>query len=165
MVQKLFAVILALLSSLAVAGTHYEANYCEIFIDRLGASGSGGYEGKEIHVLLKLYPSRLDSSVKRVGSSSPDSEINQISDDYYDVLLNGSASQGLAFFVETQKGTYYWVNQNHESGNNFVFDERLFDSIREQGRLEQVNGSLTWFLRPADFGDDSFGLYNPGGCR
>ena len=151
MIKKISVLLFLTLTTFGFAGQHYEANHCEIFIDQIGTSGNGGREGTEFSVMLKIIPSRLDGPVKRVGTSSPDSEINTINNNYFQVGLYAGATQELSFFVETTNGTYYWANRNFESGNNFVFNQRLFDSIQAQGHLVQVNGRPTKFIRPADY--------------
>jgi hypothetical protein len=150
----LMTLVLSLFSLHSIAA-HYEANNCEIFIDKIKTnSGSHGYHGLTFY--LKTLNSHLDSEIEEVGfrSKTVDNSSNESRDwnnkilipfynakDYWTFNLNISHDWGYlthegSFYVKTKNGTYYWAKPTRapEQTENFMFDSNTYYNILREMR-------------------------------
>lgn len=144
-------------SDLAAHGDHYDANHCELFIDK-AVNYSTSHAYKSMFFYLKTLNNRLDGKPQRVGfryiasdksgycERNPESgnckhlgEWRELeaqpfySDDYYSFSLfigsdyNPSLRYKGAFFVITDKGTTYWMKNGEDQ--DFIIDYNTFHSL------------------------------------
>ena len=135
----------------ASKNTHYDAKHCEVFVDKVIGWGVDPVRPYGITFYLKTLNERLDGKIKEVGLRSRCIGVcqnhdwtNKISspfidsNDYWKLSVplgfkNLHSSQQKyegAFFVLTEKGTYYWLKLRLAKGDSsFLIDLRLYDSI------------------------------------
>lgn len=144
------------LSSASFAGTHVNANNCEIFIDRIMVSTSS-QGSATILPYIKILPFRLNGQVEEVGfrntsetfsyqnhSSSTRPWSNALffntssSRDYWAPSWSYMVSSEYgrttftgSFYVRTSSGTTYWAKNAH--GGDFVFDINAFNILSNFG--------------------------------
>lgn len=175
---NLFTVVMSLGAS---AAEHFDANHCEIFIDKLVVSRSS-HGSAVVTPYIKILPERLDGEVQEVRfystsktfgqnggrdyaqsewKSTPMLSVSPVNN-YFTIewgLMVGSDFgttnyEGL-FYVKTTKGTTYWVKSSNQG--NFIFDPDVFS-----GLWSQTSG---WaYARPLSTQKDSMRFYNPQNC-
>ena len=159
------------------SAANYAADNCEIFIDKIvpvftfhQLSPYGSYSSLALRVYLKILPERLDApiaSVRFYGYDHYDARstygemdlhfapaaANAFvgAADYYqfdDVAPLGAWRAG-AFYVETTRGTRYWLNSADHAFANFVFDTVLLTTIEEKvGWFGQRTDPPDGYIRP-----------------
>lgn len=180
--------------ALSAFAADYNANHCEIFVDKVAAwSSTYGYTG--VTFKIKTLNARLDGAIKMVGYRSilrstpkivnfcinhPPANGNSnncdsigkwvdrqafayFGSDYFKIDLELSHDYTFehvyegAFFVETVKGTRYWLHP--AQGVNFFVDENLRSSLL-------MRGSGGHFKQGKDLNTaDVFEYVNPLRCR
>lgn len=172
--------------------TDYYAKHCEIFVDRIGISGFGSYGSHSMVYSVKILPERLDGRVKNVGirvkkygtlmgepyegdwEETPGRLIG--GGDYYQFYFSPgihgtSLTYEGAFFVETDKGTRFWLNPAWENvitkdGNFILTGTSAIDAARDACRAQ--GGSFSTCFT-AEAHTRTYGqvasVLNPGGCK
>ena len=164
-------------------GDHYNANHCEIFVDKiLGTSGSHYSSG--VAIFLKVIPSRLDSPIKEVGFHSirtgrdMSGELKEAwqdrilgshvnSSDYFyfsSPLMHDFgiyAFEGV-FYVRTTSGTTYWLKPRNGS-QNFKIDSSLGAQVihAQGGRSSYMTDAPQYGIQTQG---TAFSFLNPDGC-
>lgn len=143
------------LATSATLKNSYDANHCEIFVDKV-VPHSTTHSMNEYIFYVKVLPSRLDSPIKEVGfhtrkdGSAQNGPLNQEwtdykltphfgASDYFYLYLPVSSDHGTAsyqgvFYVRTLNNTTYWLNS---AGQNFTFNARTFDNLVRLGGRPQ----------------------------
>jgi hypothetical protein len=160
--------LLTALTTPAFAEGHYEANHCELFIDRLSL-WYGSHAIKTLVINLKNANPRLDGEIVEVGFRSPtysgewkNQHAQRISNDYFrfEITLGGgdygqySTTIG-SFYLRTSKNTYYWLHPDHNTRSDFIFDKSTYDDLI----LEGMNGHTP------DTREGRLVHFNPDRCR
>lgn len=166
--MKLITLLLAgalLLVTQAFAYQDLPAKYCELFIDKVTVN-PGKFDSRIVTIYLKTLNERLDGKIQEVGfrhmvhvsnqrghySSRSWSNMKAVpfmnARNYFEISLPVSHGFGNSlytgsFYVLTDKGTTYWVNQRDEG--NFNFNE---------GTYKWIEGSLRIKME----------YFNPTGC-
>ncbi len=192
--RTLFTFFYSLTIATSVFAADYDANNCEVFVDKVAAwGGSHGYRG--LTFKIKTLNNRLDGAIKSVGfrsfvhsnpsvvdfcSKHPASNGNSngcvsvgkwinrpafeyFGSDYYKIDLELKHDYNFehvyegVIYVETVKGTRYWLKTAH--GGNFFVDENMrSDLIRR--------GSGGYYRQGKDMSTaDNFEYLNPSRCR
>lgn len=143
---------------------HVVAKHCEVFIDKVTYTKYGMnflYAFLKVHLDRLDAPIKRIGFMgkKRFETTAPgtgevttyESDWSKVveasshlgSDHYFWVSFHVSGArygfqmkgvyQG-AFFVETQKGTYYWVNESLQSERNFTINQPMFKLLEEKLR-------------------------------
>lgn len=172
----------------ALAGEHYPASNCEIFVDRVGLSTSS-HGSITAHFFVKTLNDRLDSPIAEVGVRTQvttrtmrDTFVGDWGDlravsffgapDYFQITQNLSSEYSSnrmqsAFYVRTTKGTTYWVKpnnpHNYNNGGNFGYDGELAPTVRAiLGRDYIFRGA---FEDSVETRGNAMGAFNESGCR
>lgn len=182
------------LSSLAVVfpalaeTNHYSARNCEIFVDKIGMT-TGSHGSASVHVFIKTTNSHLDSRIVRVGarirathrSQSGTNVLDWTNDtvpsfvgssNYFEFSRSlgsdfGSSSYDTAFFVQTERGTFYWLNPQWQnsvvSNGNFRIDENFFEEAKRVSGIQYpYRGPITDSVGTLSY---PFDVMNPQGCK
>ena len=173
-------------SGSAFAAQDVLARNCEIFIDKAYVTRSS-HAYTTLHTFIKILPDHLDGPVARVGvvhsreerrsDRAPDNFTNRWdtlpsfagSSDYFEFTsVTGhdwmSAREEASFFVETSRGTRYWLNQFEQPGLGFVFDGDLSSQVQV---VSPIYPYVDVGARPktADYPSRLGLLLNPRSCR
>jgi hypothetical protein len=163
-------------------GQHYQANHCEIFVDKI-TPYAGSHALRAANVWVKILPARLDGSVVEVGfrnaqegtnSSGPTRRdwANDVlrpffgASDYFEINFPLSSDFGRntyrgAFYVKTSNDTFYWVKAS--TGDDFTFDTRTHDIVASmQNRGTNYNSSIDVAVPTQQQGME---YYNGSRCR
>jgi hypothetical protein len=178
----MLVLVLVALATHAVAGTHYPAHHCELFVDRVVAY-QGNHALRAIKFYVKTLNDRLDGPIVEVGfrhrrtgrfygASVDNGWVNTGLDrfanstDYWVLNLQVSSNYGQAsyegvFFARTVKDTYYWLHP--AKAENFVFDRRTHDDILNvMGLYYNYNTGPQAGVSTVQ---DGLRYFNPGGCH
>jgi hypothetical protein len=181
LVIVLIAAVLAVAPA-AIAGAHYPAHHCELFIDRVVAY-QGNHALRAIKLYVKTLNERLDGPITEVGFRNRRSGVScgvnmdigwnnthldhfVDSNDYWVLDLPLASNYGQirhvgAFYVRTARDTYYWLHP--ADGENFVFDRRTHDDI-----LNVMGLPYNYSTGPQSGVSTAQGklrYFNPGGCN
>lgn len=178
--------------TLSAPTSGYTAEHCEVFVDKVKISGFGAYGNHDMVYFVKILPDRLDGEVAKVGAfvkeegtihGQPhekdwhEKEAELVGgNDYYKVSFTGPNNLVRVFvegnfFVETTKGTRYWLNPVGDStiskdGNFKLSGIQILDATRNACKAQ--GGSFSsCFAAEANtlsFGQD-LSLMNPKGCK
>lgn len=164
----------------------YDANYCEIFIDKVEAiSGSHGI--RRLVLYMKTLNERLDAEIDEVGMRYKTSGGYRIygedigkwynvkmksflgATDYFTLSLpithdyTDPISYQAAFYLRTKNGTTLWLKDRYHQDFSFNLDgvNSIFEMQRVFGNAHHYSSNPDNAISAQDhFG----GYYNPNGC-
>lgn len=180
-----------------IRANHCEAFIDKTAISEKIDPTTGGGKTQSLFLFIKVNTERLDSPVRRVGyygesthdhryggTRSDFRESDLVSQDnaldYFRINLNlvklytyaGSNSKEVyrhsgAFFVQTEKGTRYWVNAKEK--DNFDFNMDFFKGgaipeLRILTTFEPSTNEVASLKKTRDMGDIGQ-FFNPNGCK
>ncbi len=182
------------LVSLSAMAADVPATNCELFIDKLQITMSS-HSLTTLNVFIKIKEDLVDGAVTRVGvlhsrqenrtDRDTDSFLDRIetlpafvgSRDYFQfttVLGHDwmSAQEYVVFFLDTNRGTRYWLNARNWSGAKFLFSDKTDDLLYRHPsghyRSDAVRFS-SWNVaevqQTSDYPADLAEVFNPRRCR
>ena len=182
--MKMFALASSVLvSSAAFAGNHIPANNCEIFLDKITPYWSS-HSLRAANIFVKIRHDALDGRPVEVGfrNRQDGEDANGIiardwtdltlyqfvpsSSDYFQLNLPlrsdfGYAVYQGAFYVKTDKDTYYWAKNS--AGTDFIFDTNTYNNVMfVKGTGSNYDSSISAAVPTQAKGME---YYNSKGCR
>jgi hypothetical protein len=171
------------------SGNDIRATNCEIFVDRVIATG-GSHGGKRITVFIKTLNDRLDGPIERVGfyrkedatpcTQMPERTSMSCADSgkWKDITLQAFVGSSDYFELpltiggdympfSSYDGAFYVKTTNGtkywantKEGGNFVIDRNMFSNLEQMG-----HGGYVPDPQRAAVTADRFPYLNPGTCR